>query len=175
MNPASKGIAVLLLLLLSIVGSGPADDTASASQIDPQKQFADLAESLANGSVSSIDILHMPDLIETRASVAPANLESWFRCRVTISKVGEWSGRKELVEIMKSSAVTRESRMPDLRSAVIFYASDGHRIGTLYLGRYFGRYVGQFGGAAGAVGDTPVSFKGNLPTWLKRMIPSPLQ
>jgi hypothetical protein len=175
MSHASKSIAVLGLLLLSIVGSGRADGTASASEIDPQKQFSDLAESLANGSVASIDILHMPDLVETRVSVAPANLESWFGSRVTINKVGQWSGREELVEIMKSSAVTRKSQMPDLRSAVIFYASDGHRIGTLYLGRYFGRYLGQFGGAAGAVGDTPVSFKGNLPTWLKRMIPSPLQ
>lgn len=142
--------------------------------VDPQKQLNDITTSLLNGSVATIDILHMPDRVETRASVNPEQIEKWFDYRITINRIPEWAGRTELLEAMKSSTVMGESRMPDLRSAIIFYDSDRHRIGALYFGRYFGRYLGQLGRAQGAIGNTPVSFKGDLPDWLKHMIPSSL-
>jgi len=167
-------IAILSCIVL-IVSPACARKTVSAADPNAQRELNDLTTSLANGSIATIDILHMPDRVETRASVSPDNLERWFDCRVTINKISEWSGRNELVQTMKSSTVTQENRMPDMRSAVIFYGSDGHRIGALYFGRYFGRYLGQFDGAQGAIGNTPVSFKGNMSVWLKQMIPSALQ
>ncbi len=173
MSLSSRRVGIAILLLIVIPAC--ARENLSGAELDAQRQLSDVTASLANGSVATIDILHMPDRMETRVSVSPENLEKWFECRVTISKIPEWAGRKELLEAMKSSTVTEESRMPDLRSAIIFYGSDGHRIGALYFGRYFGHYLGQFGGAQGAIGNTPVSFKGDLPTWLKHMIPSPLQ
>ena len=149
--------------------------TTPASRADAQEQLNSLTTALANGSVASIDILHMPDGTETRASVTPENLEKWWDSRITISKVGEWAGRNELVDTMKSTKTDPNPRMPDLRSAVIFNDSSGNRIGALYFGRYFGKYIGQFGGAEGSIGNTPVKFNGGVSTWLKHMIPSSLQ
>jgi hypothetical protein len=167
-------VATLGLILLWMPALAVAQ-TTSASEAAAHKQLSNVTTSLANGSVASIDILHMPDEVETRASVTPENLEKWLESRITISKVTEWAGRDELVKEMKSTNVASNARMPDLRSAVIFSDSNGKRIGALYFGRYFGRYVGQFGGAEGSIGSTPVSFKGNLANWLKDMIPSKLR
>jgi hypothetical protein len=119
----------------------------------PQKQLAEITNSLMNGSVTSIDILHMPDRIETRASVNPGNLEKWSQCRITINRVSEWAGRDELIATMKSTKILPSSQMPDLRSVIIFNGDDGKRIGALYFGRFFGRYFGQFGSSDGAVGN----------------------
>jgi hypothetical protein len=93
---------------------------AALSQSGVQKQLSDLTTSLANGAVATIDILHMPDRIETPVSVTPESLEKWSYCRITITDVREWSGRDELIYAMRSSRLTADSRMPDLRSAVIF-------------------------------------------------------
>jgi len=161
-------VVPIVVFVFWVVGAASAQN-ASAPDAGVQNT------SLANGSFASIDILHMPDEVETRASVTPESLERWFDYRITISKVREWVGRNELIETMKSTRVPLNSRMPDLRSAVIFYGSNGKRIGALYLGRYFGRYIGQFGGAEGSIGNTPVKFNGDLSSWLKHMIPSSLQ
>ncbi len=167
-------VAVLGALLLWMACAAGAQKV-SDSQSDAQKQLSNITNSLANSSITSIDILHMPDRMETRASVNPENLERWFDSRITINKVREWAGRDELLGAMKSTRVAPNTRMPDLRSAIIFNGSDGQRVGVLYFGRYFGRYLGQFGGAEGAIGNIPVSFKGSLSTWLKNTIPSSLQ
>jgi hypothetical protein len=164
----------IAVFLFWVTGAASAQNTP-APAAGVQKELDNITSALVSQSVASIDILHMPDSIETRASVTPENLERWWDCRITISKVREWVGRNELVGAMKSTKVAPNSRMPDLRSAVIFYGSNGNRIGTLYLGRYFGMYIGQFGGAEGGIGNTPVKFNGDLSTWLKHMIPSSLQ
>jgi hypothetical protein len=132
-----------------------------------QKQLSNFVIALAGGSVVRIDFLHMPDQMETRASVGPEELEKWAFSRITISNIDEWAGRDELVEVMKGTSVTKAPRMPDLRSAVILYAHDDKRIGTLYFERFFR--------TEGAIGSTPVSFRGGLPNWLKHTIPSSLQ
>ena len=164
-------LGCFLVWITSIAGA----QKATGSETEAQKELDNLTTSLVNGSVASIDILHMPDSMETRASVSPENLERWWDSRITISKVREWAGRNELVEAMKSTKTAPNSRMPDLRSAVIFSDSNGQRIQALYFGRYFGRYVGQVGGAQGSIAGTPVSFKGDLPSWLKGMIPPTLR
>jgi hypothetical protein len=164
----------VVVFLFWVVGAASAQDTP-ASDAGVQKELDNITTALVSQSVASIDILHMPDSIETRASVTPENLERWRDYRITISRVREWVGRNELVEAMKSTKAAPNSRMPDLRSAVIFYNSDGKRIGALYFGRYFGRYIGQFGDAAGGIGNTPVKFSGDLSSWFKQMIPSSLR
>jgi hypothetical protein len=163
----------IAVFLFWLVGAASAQNTP-APAAGVQKELDTITTALVNQSVASVDILHMPDSIDTRASVTPENLKSWWDCRITISKVREWVGRNELEEAMKSTKVGPNSRMPDLRSAVIFYNSDGKRIGALYFGRYFGRYIGQFGGAEGGIGNTPVKFNGSLSTWLRQIVPPSL-
>jgi hypothetical protein len=168
-----SGTAMVLVLLLMPLMAGAQTKPKPESEL--QKQLNNLTTSLDNGSVTSINILHMPDRMETRASVTPEKLEEWWDCRISLSKVSEWAGRDELVQIMKSTKVVSDGHMPDLRSAIIFNDTKGNRIVALYFGRYFGRYMGQFGGAEGSIGNIPVKFNGDLATWLKHMIPSSLQ
>jgi hypothetical protein len=178
MNCGRKLLAQRRYLVLGTIllfASGAAEARNTTPGVDTNAQLDSLATALENGAVATIDILHMPDAVETRVSVTPELLEKWFRSRLSINRVSEWAGRAELIKIMKSGTITGLSRMPDLRSAVIFYGGDGRRIGALYLGRYFGRHVGLFSGADGAIEGTPVSLKGDLPTWFKEMIPSSLQ
>lgn len=163
-------IAALGLVLFLVPGMAGAQVTPG-SQSEVQKELDNLTTSLANGSVATIDILHMPDRMETRASVKPENLETWWDCRITIGKVTEWSGRHELVETMKHTRLVSDSKIPDLRTAVVFIDSHGQRIGEVYFGRYFGSHVGRFSGAEGSVGNVPVKFNGSLANWLKEMIP----
>jgi hypothetical protein len=158
---------VLTLSLLFVVASTWHRNLAYGAETDAQREFNALTTALANGSVMTIDVLHMPDSAETRVGVTPELLEKWFESRVTINKVDEWSGRNELVKVMKSSETSTAARTPDLRSAIIFYDSKGQRIGAVYFARFFR--------AEGVVGSLPISFKGNLGSWLKEMIPSSLQ
>jgi len=154
-------LGFVLLWITAMAGA----QMAAVSQSGAQKQLSDLTTSLANGAGATIDILHMPDRIEPPVSVTPESLEKW--CRITITDVHEWSGRDEFIDAMSSSRLTADSRMPDLCSAVIFYSSTKQRIGALYFGRFFR--------SDGAVGSIPVSFKGDLSSWLKHTIPSSLQ
>src|SRR6266705_4291144 len=119
-----RGTVVFGVILLSIANTACAAKVVSGSESDAQKQLDNLTISLANGSVESIDILHMPDGTETRASVRPENLERWWESRITLGKVSEWAGRDELVATMNSTKTDSNPRMPDLRSAIIF--NDSH-------------------------------------------------
>ena len=162
--------------ILLLWGTVPANaQGAVTATTDAQRQFSNISAAVANNTVASIDILHMPDEVETRASVTPENLERWFDFRITINKAREWAGRDRLVKTFRSTTVSPSLHMSDLRSAIAFNDSDGKRIGTLYVGRYFGKYLMQFDDADGAVEKTPVKFNGELTTWLKEMIPSPLR
>jgi hypothetical protein len=164
--------AVVASILLACNGIAAGQGTAAS---DAQKQLSNITAALANNTVASIDILHMPDEVETRASVTPENLERWFDFRITINKAREWAGRDGLVKTLRSTTVSPGPRMPDLRSAIVFNGTDGKRIGTLYVGRYFGKYLVQFDSPDGAVEKIPVKFNSELTKWLKEMIPSPLR
>ncbi|MGH9516206.1 MAG: hypothetical protein ACRD3P_11075 [Terriglobales bacterium] len=169
---ASFYVAGCAVMIGSFAALSNAQSTADS---DVQKQFSNITTALQKREVASIDILHMPDGVMTRASVGPANLERWFESRVEIAKAGEWNGCDDLLRILQGTKVVPTSRAVDMRSAIIFNGRDGKRIGTLYIGRYFGKYLGQLGGADGAIGTVPVKFEGGLVAWLKGMIPSPLR
>jgi hypothetical protein len=83
---------------------------------EAKKQLALITDSLANRAVSSIEILHMPDQMETRASVTPENLGKWFDFKVTVNKVNEWSGQDNLIKVFRTTTPTEGSRMGDMRS-----------------------------------------------------------
>src|SRR5579863_2832996 len=63
-------VAAIGLMFLWTPGLAIAQTTPT-SKSGPQKQMDALTTSLANGSVASIDILHIPDEVETRISVTP--------------------------------------------------------------------------------------------------------
>jgi hypothetical protein len=161
-------VAYAILTSMSC-GTAVAQDMSLTSSA---KTLSDITSAIESRKVGSLEILHMPDRTETRASVAPENLEHWVESRVEIMKIDEWGGREDLLRILRATKLAPASRMADMRSAIVFNGHDGKRIGTLYLGRYFGRYIGQFGGADGAIGKTSIKFEGDLSAWLKEMIPS---
>jgi hypothetical protein len=123
-------LGIVLLWITGTAGAQP----AAGTQNEAQKQLSDLTTSLANGTVATVDILPLPDGMETRASVSPEKMDQWWQCRITISKVTEWGGRDAIVEVMRSTTVAPIPRMPDLRSAVIFSDSMATRSERCILG-----------------------------------------
>lgn len=155
-----------ILLLLCLATTAVSQKVASGSGIDAQKQLNELSALLADDSTATIEILHVPVRIETRAAITPAGLERLFYCKLTVRNIRDWAGRDELVRVMKSSTVTTEPQMPDLRWAIILYSSDERRIGALYFDRW---------GTKGAVGDHAISFGNSFSGWLKHTLPDSLQ
>jgi hypothetical protein len=166
-------IAAYIVLAALFCGMAAAQGISPTS--DPRKELSDITSALQDGKIASIEILHMPDRVMTRASVTPENLEHWFESRVEISKIAEWGGRDDLLRALRGTKLVPASHMADMRSAIAFNGLDGKRIGILYVGRYFGRYIAQSGATDGAIGNTPVKLKGEWSAWLKQMIPSPLR
>jgi hypothetical protein len=97
----SFAFVTALGLLLFWIPAMASAQAVSKPENDAQKQLNNLTTSLANGSVASVDILHMPDRMDTLTSVTPEDMERWWECRITISKVKEWAGRDDLAEINK--------------------------------------------------------------------------
>ena len=165
-------VAAYVILTSMFCGAAVAQDMSLTSS---EKTLSDIASAIENRKVRSIEILHMPDRIETRASVTPENLEHWFESRVEIVKIDEWGGREDLLRTLRATKLAPASRMADMRSAIIFNGLDGTRIGTLYVGKIFWQISWPIGGAEGAVGGKPIILKGELSTWLKSMIPPALR
>jgi hypothetical protein len=83
---ASFYVAGCAILIGSFIALSNAQSATADS--DVQKQFSNITTALQNRKVASIEILHMPDGVMTRASVSPANLERWFEipCRNSQSR-----------------------------------------------------------------------------------------
>lgn len=153
-------------LLLCVASAAFAQKTTSGSEIEAQKELNEVIASLTEGSVSTIEVLHVPDRLETRAAITPQALEMLYQGKLTVRNARDLAGRNELVEALKSSTPILQSRIPDLRWGIIFYASDERRIGALYFDR---------GGKKGAIDNRAISFGKEFSGWLKRRLPDSLQ
>ena len=122
-----------------------------------QSQVDVLAAKLEGGQIGRIEIFEIPVRILTRARITPEALEKQFHYKLTIRDVRGGAYQPKLIEVTKSLAVQRRSEMADIRWGVIFYGTDNSRVGALYFDK---------SGSSGAVGSTPVSFKGDLFKWL---------
>jgi hypothetical protein len=146
---------VLLSTLINVYAN--ADQTEPKSGV--QSQVDGLVAKLARGEIGRIEILQIPPYICTDIRTTPERLEMIFHYKLIIRDIGFTVYRDKLLKAMKSVTVQPESEIGDVRWGVIFYDQKDNRVGAIYMDQW---------GKAGAVGDMPVSFKGNLFKWLDR-------
>jgi hypothetical protein len=123
-----------------------------------QSQVDALAAKLAHGEIVRMEILQIPPRVLTRTRVTPEMLEKQFHYKLTIRDVRGGVHYSKLVAITKSIVIQPQSEMADLRWGVIFYGMDESRVAAFYFDKE---------GSTGAVGDIPVSFRGEFFKWLE--------
>ena len=153
----ARVVVFVLLLLAPMTGWAQGNKVNGKSQA--QSQVDALAAKLANGEIGKVEILQIPSRILTRIRITPTMLEKQFHYKLTIRDVRTGAYQDKLVEAARSIAVQPGTEIPDLRWGVVFYSLDDSRVGALYFAKT---------GSSGAVGDAPVSFKGNFFKWLDR-------
>ena len=149
-------LLVYVLLLLAPL-AGCARGNAVKSNSPAQVQVDALAAKLANRDIRRVEILQIPARVLTGARVTPEMLEEGFYYKIAISDIRGDAYENSLVEAAKSMAVQPGTETADLRWGVIFYGVDDGRVGALYFDKT---------GSSGAVGDAPVSFRGDFFNWL---------
>jgi hypothetical protein len=145
----------VLLLFVPITGCTQGHEVKASTSA--QSQVDRLVTELANSEIGKVEVLQIPPRILTRARITPTMLERQFHYKLTIRDVRGGVHQQKLTEAAKSIVVQPQTEMPDLRWGVIFYGLDDSRVGALYFDRW---------GTKGAIGDTPVSFKGGFFKWL---------
>ncbi|GAB4351230.1 MAG: hypothetical protein Kow0099_35230 [Candidatus Abyssubacteria bacterium] len=114
---------------------------------------------MANRDIVRVEIVQIPPEVLTRTRITPEMLETQFHYKLTIRDMRGGAYREELAKTLKSTAVQPQSEMVDIRWGIVFYDANDMRVGAVYLSKW---------GKNGAVGETPVSFKGKLFKWLDR-------
>jgi hypothetical protein len=145
------------VLLYAVLTSGCAQDHDAKPTNDFQSQVDALAAKLAKGEITKMEVLQIPASVLTQGAVTPEKLERAFFYKLTIRDVRYEPLRPRLAKAAQSVRVQPDTDMTDLRWGVIFYGLDGARVGAVYFDRW---------GTRGAVGDSPVSFKGDFFKWL---------
>jgi hypothetical protein len=148
-------LAYVMLFLSPIIVCAQGDQMKGNSQV--QSQIDALAAKLSNMEIKRIEILQIPPEILTRTRITPEMLEKQFYYKFTISDARGGRYSNKLVELLKSLVVQSRSEMTDIRWGVIFYGVDDIRVGAIYFNKTE---------SSGAVGNVPVSFKGNFFKWL---------
>jgi hypothetical protein len=148
------------VVLLSALINGCAQGNQVRDKNDAQTKVDAIVASLVTHNIAKVEILHTPPYVERPIAITlaipPDMIEKSFSYKLTI---GLWATQHEkgLTETMKSVVVHPYSgMMEDIRWGVIFYDHDGRRV-SVYLGE---------AGERGAVGNIPVTFKGDLFKWL---------
>jgi hypothetical protein len=148
-------IAASFLLLPLLIGE-PSKENLRRNQNEAQLKLNSVVTNLSNYEITKIEILQIPPLSETYAKVTPEFLDEHFVYRLTIRGGGIGGYDSGLYDVLKSTVVQPESKMPDLRWGIVFYGPKDDRLCSVYFDRW----------GNGAVGDIPVSFKGDLFKWL---------
>jgi hypothetical protein len=151
-----KVIMAFILLLLVPLGVCAQGDKVNSNN-SAQSQVDGIAAKLASGEVGRIEILQIPARVLTRTRITPPMLEKQFHYKLTIRDARGGPYQNKLAEVTKSLAVRPATEMADIRWGVVFYGVDDGRLLALYFDK---------SGSSGAVGDSPVSFKGDLFKWL---------
>jgi hypothetical protein len=146
---------IVISLLLSITLFAGNEIMKGNSQV--QSQIDSIAIKLSKYEIGKIEILQIPPRIETRTRITPEMLEKSFDYKLTISDARGGVYGDKLAELLKTLVVQPRSEMADIRWGIIFYDMNDSRAGAIYFDRW---------GRNGAVGDVPVSFKGDLFKWL---------
>jgi hypothetical protein len=153
----SKYIILFLTLGLVSFASGRSRSGNLENDNQVEVRLRNLAQSLADGNISKIELLQIPPDILTRTRITPELLEKQFYHKLTFQHVRSSTSCGKLITAMKTASVNPQTGEADLRWGILFYSDEGQRVGAIYLNAR---------GTRGYVGDTSVSFTGGLFAWV---------
>jgi hypothetical protein len=151
-------VVYILLLLSPVTVCAQGGDQLVKGNNQAQSKLDALAAKLADGEIVRMEILQIPPRALTRTRVTPEMLEKQFHYKLTVRDIRGEVYYSKLVEVAKSIVIRPQSETADLRWGVIFYGVDESRVAAFYFDK---------GGSNGAVGDVPVSFRGEFFRWLE--------
>jgi hypothetical protein len=146
-----------LLFYALLIGSAQADEKTGANEA--QSQIADLYQKLHESKIHRVEILHIPHGRTSSISITPEELEKDYFYKLINRKADSLEFQVRLGKVLETIRVQPESEMPDIRWGIIFYDISERRLGAIYLNGY---------GDRGVVGNIPVSFRGDLFSWLNK-------
>lgn len=139
-----KTLAAVILLAAS------AGTQAGVAQINQANSLQNLKTMIRAGSITKVQVLHLPDDVLTPVSVTPKSLR--FTAYYTICFNRDIAGTFE--PLLSGLSTKPENHIPDLRWGVLFYDAENHEVGSIFVDG-FGHY--------GYLDDRTVSFhSGNL-------------
>lgn len=157
---AGAQIAFIALFVVSCAYGQPMKSTPAKERLDS------IAKALQEGSVATVEILHVPTSVLTYNRLTQKGLETTYLAKLTIPNLGSSAHRSELAEAFRGLTVSAADDLPDLRWAVILFNQSGQRIGAIYV---------SGDGRGGAVDEIPVTLAGPFHGWLKRSFASVLK
>jgi hypothetical protein len=145
-------------MVVLMTASGHSAQGASVSAADTaQSRISTLIGKLRSSEVMRVEIVQIPPRVLTRSRVTPEMLERSFHYKIIIQDLRGGAYGQSLVAAVASITAERSADMGDLRWGVTFFDQTGQRIESLYF---------DASGHRGAVDSLPVSFKGDMLSWL---------
>ena len=139
-------------LCLAGCSSQPRRSESSTSR----DRLQSLAFSLQAGSITRIEVFHVPVRVETPVALSAGDLERTFDYRLTLQTSPSPHATKTLVSALRDSRVYESNDKPDVRFGVIFYGPNANRVGSIYLGGDCKR---------GQVDQISIEYVGGLCSW----------
>jgi hypothetical protein len=144
-------IVIFMLLIARPGGNGQAANGNAQAQVET------IAEALDQNKVGKIEILEIPSRVLTRSRITPSLLETQYYNKLTMARLNSNLYRDALIRSFDTLSVSPRGQMADLRWGVVFFSTDGTRLGAVYFDG-----AGRFG----AINETPVAFGGQFFDWL---------
>lgn len=136
--------------------------TAVAQSSQSLNESADeLSNLLQNRQITRIEILHVPDNLQTRTRINPATLRTLSKTKVVVDRPWESSSFDSLRASLQELKNAKSRESGEVRWALVLSDATGKEISSIYL---------SSDGSLGVFKDTTLALQGRLLSWSKAFI-----
>jgi hypothetical protein len=150
-------ILVRLILAASLCLAGCSSQPRRSESSTSRNRLQSLAFGLEAGSVTRIEVFHIPVRVETPVALSASDLERTFDYRLTLQTSTSPHATKALAAALRDSKAYESNNKLDVRFGVVFYGPDVGRVGSIYLG-------GDC--KSGQVDDVSIEYVGGVCSWV---------
>jgi hypothetical protein len=135
------GVQTLLLgmtLLWSLACGGGSQRAAGDESPPRRRDTADVVQAAvdllrAEGAIDRLEVVHMPNDVESPVRVTPEALEKCYYFKMEFREFFVSQFREELASDLAASVLRSTAEEGDLRWGCIFYDEEGRRVLTMYF------------------------------------------
>jgi hypothetical protein len=149
---------VVWVIVISTIGASCRNTDQQVTTCPEQALVDTLVHDVANRKVGKVELLNIPEDMESFARITQDQLERAYRNKLIIRDIRDNRKLQDFLVALKSVRVTSRLDLPDLRWGIIIYSVEDERLGSLYIG---------IGGHNGAINDVPVDIDGRLYDWVR--------